>query len=133
MVVRRIAQRYIVQRMVKTAKPYIVKHVTQGYGEIAGLAVGVGISIAAGDYYGAFTGASDYLGGKPPNSRNPPFGYYPGEGGVNVGTTSSQFQKTLRPSHIVYRSKRSYRKRNYCECRRRSAKSTVRRSRRRYR
>ncbi len=83
------------QRLATTAKPYIVKHVTAGYGELAGGIAGVGISIAIGDYYGAFTGITGNIGNKPPNGRNPPFGYLERREGLN-GPTNGTFNQTYR-------------------------------------
>ena len=52
----------ILQQLVKRSKPAIVQHITAGYGELAGGIAGVGISVAIGDYYGAFQGLTSNRG-----------------------------------------------------------------------
>ncbi len=104
MVVRKIGQR-LVQQLVKRSKPAIVRSVTAGYGELAGGIAGVGISIAIGDYYGAFTGITGNRGNGETPSRNPPFGYLEGEK-LN-GLTSSTFNKTLLPNQFGNRRRRN--------------------------
>ncbi len=117
MVVSRVVRRYVVQQLAKKSKPFIQRYVTSQYGEIAGFAVGTAISVGVGDYYGAFTGASDYIGDKPPGGRNPPFGYYPG-GTVN-GQTNGTFHKTLRTNQYFTNPRRGKIGHNpcvVCEC-----------------
>ncbi len=129
MVLRRVIQRRIVQSLVARAKPRFTKYITSQYGEVAGFAAGVAISVGAGDYYGAFTGAADYLGGKPPGGRNPPFGYFPGAG-LN-GPTNGSFNQALRPVQYRYRNRRNskYTRGCACCCKRRKQHSFRRRRR----
>ncbi len=119
MVIGRVARRYIVQQLLKRTKPTIVKHVTAGYGELAGGIAGVAISVSIGDYYGAFTGLPSNRGNGETPSRNPPFGYLEGESPVN-GATNRPFNQALRPVQFGNgRRRNSYcaQCRRFCKCR----------------
>lgn len=114
MVVGRVVQRRVIQYLVARAKPRFTKYIASEYGEVAAFATGIGISVGVGDYYGAFTGATDFIGGKPPGGRNPPFGYYPG-GPLN-GPSNGTFHETLRPNNSKYRNYSGKKRRNNCYC-----------------
>ncbi len=132
MVIGRVARRYFVQRMATRAKPYIRQYVKREYGEIAGLAAGVAISVGVGDYSGAFRDFGRHLEGRRPNSQNPPFGFFDGTGtdGVN-GSGNGAFHQTLLPTNVNKRYNRKYRGRNTCFCRGRKQQKPKFRSRRR--
>ncbi len=106
--------RPIVQRLAQVGKPFIQRYVTKNYGEIAGTAAGIAISLSVGDYYGAFSGITGNSGDEPPGGRNPPFGYYPGEG-VNGKGNGTQYQTY---NSVQYSNNRRGRKKRYCACRR---------------
>ncbi len=98
--------RPIVQQLVKSksGKKLITSYVSQQYGTIAGTAIGVAISVAGGDYYGALTNVGRYFKGDKYPDRSPPFGYWEeqGNGGLN-GTTNGSQQKALRTSKSTNR------------------------------
>ncbi len=101
-----VARRVIVQQLVKRGKSRFVKYVTDEYGQFAGGAAGVAISISVGDYYGAFTGITGNFGNNPPDRRNPPFGYLEGAQTLD-GPSNGAFHQALRPT----RSKKYNRRR----------------------
>ncbi len=122
--------RPIVQQLVKRGKSKFVNYISQEYGQIAGGAAGIALSISVGDYYGAFTGITGNFGNNPPDRRNPPFGYLEGSQGIN-GSTNGAFHQTLRPTGFKVYNRRSGR--SACDCRkcRYSRRDNKRRMRRR--
>ena len=131
MVAARVARRFIIQQLVKRGKPAFVKHVSQEYGQIAGSIAGIALSVSVGDYYGAFTGISGKWGNNPPDSRNPPFGYFPGGEDV-IGPPNGQFRETLRPGKSYSRIRRGNRRYNNCVCQGNSRRSRRGKSRMQY-
>ncbi len=131
MVIGRAATRYVKQRLVTAAKPRITSYISQEYGQIAGAAAGIALSVSVGDYYGALTGISGKFGDSPPDDRAPPFGYLSEGDGLN-GPTHGTFHQTLRPTE--YRNNRSRDKYKYklCKCRKGKRQRRSRRGRRRF-
>ncbi len=124
--------RPILQRLVKVGKPFATRYITTQYGAIAGQIAGVAISVGIGDYSGAFTGLADYYRGRPPARGNPPFGYF--DGGEVVGPPNGPFFETLRS--VSYRPNRYGNKRDHksCKrCRRKCCRPRQRSSSRKYR
>lgn len=113
--VYKIAQRVITQRLVAGTKPLIQKYITKHYGEIAGSLAGIGLSVFAGDYYGAITGATGSGGNGSPGDRTPPFGYYQGNGGITGKTYYTQYQAHRSIQHKNNRG-RNRRKSNNSGC-----------------
>ncbi len=128
--VGKIVQRYVVQQLVKRGKSRFVNYVTQEYGQLAGGAAGIALSVSVGDYYGALTGITGNFGNNPPDRRNPPFGYLEGDAPVN-GPTNGSFNQALRPvqsGKYYRRSKARFKRRKCCPCK---PKRSSQRSRRR--
>ncbi len=130
MVLKRLAQRYIVQQVAKRVKPGFVNYVSQQYGAAAGTIAGIGFSVAAGDYYGALTGLTGKPGSDSPYDRNPPIGYYEPGGGLNGSTPGTQYQ-ALRVVQYSYRNRRSSCRQDCRGCSRCLRQKHRRRSRRR--
>ncbi len=112
--VKQQVRQKIFQHLVKRGKPVAVKYITAGYGELAGGIAGVGISVAIGDYYGAFQGLSGNNRDGPFNGRNPPFGYFEGEG-INGSPPGAQYQTLRTVAHKPNRI-RNRGKQLSCDC-----------------
>ncbi len=129
--VGRILTRSVGQFLVKRGKQKFVNYISQEYGQLAGGAAGIALSISVGDYYGAFTGISSKFGDSPHDRRNPPFGYIEGDA-VN-GTPNYQFHKTYSPIQYRYRNKRRRYNSRVVKCCKRCQQKPSLRSRRRFR
>ncbi len=118
MVAGKVAQRYVVQRLVKAGKPFIQRYVSKHYGEIAGSLAGIAISVSAGDYYGAISGISRGGSNESPPDRNPPFGYYPGDRRLNGKSNGAQYKALLSGNSYKYNNRRNNvaHSRNSCCC-----------------
>ncbi len=129
MVLRR-ATKYAVQQLSQRYGSRIQNYARSQYGEVGASIAGIGLSYLSGqDIYTAIN--KGIGGGKPPDGRNPPFGYFDGTDGLN-GPTNGTFSQTLRS--VSYFANNYRRKRRLClvKCRKHIKSKSRKRSFRRF-
>ena len=129
--VLRSAAKFGLQQLASRYGGRATRYAKEEYGQIAGSIVGTAIGIAAGgDFIGSIS--KNFGGDKPPNERNPPFGYFDqtGRDGLN-GPSNGAFHKTYRPDNFVYRNNRRYKRKYTRKCSCKTGRRLSNRSRRR--